>query len=183
MRDAATEATFFTIYANMFSLQMADKQHAQERAAEVAADPRELPFVKEALASIAEGGYTEAFARVAYLLTRKGEPLPLSRLIMRQELATAYAEYLPDVPRDQWRRIRGEQEIIAHYEPEQALGTLPELLDNRIDRDRLLTLLDKLMKDERVQRAQPTPEQLAMLERIRAVLSGRRARERSLAAV
>jgi pimeloyl-ACP methyl ester carboxylesterase len=183
MRDATTEATFFTIYANMFSLYLAEKHQAQVRAAEVAADPRELPFVKEALASIAEGGYNEAFARVAYLLMRKGEPLPLSRLVMRKELAAAYARYLPELPLDQWRRIRGEQEIIARYEPEQALGTLPALLDNRADRERLLTLLDKLMADERVQRAKPTPEQLAMLERIRAVLSGKPARERSLAAV
>jgi hypothetical protein len=183
MRDAATEATFFTIYANMFSLYLAEKHQAQVHAAEVAKDPRELPFVKEALASITEGGYNEAFARVAYLLSRKGEPLPLSRLVMRKELAESYAGYVPEVPPDQWRRIRGEQEIIARYEPEQALGTLPTLLDNRADRERLLTLLDKLMADERVQRAKPTPEQLAMLERIRAVLSGKPARERSLAAV
>ena len=40
--------------------------------AERVADPRELPFVKEALASIAEGGYTEAFARVACLLAAQG---------------------------------------------------------------------------------------------------------------
>ena len=49
-------------------------------AADVVAEPRELPFVKEALASISEGGYAEAFARIACLLTRQGEPLPLSRL-------------------------------------------------------------------------------------------------------
>ena len=39
------------------------------------------------------------------------------------------------------------------------------------------------MADKRVQMAEPTPEQLAMLERIRAVLSGKPARERRLAAV
>lgn len=183
MRDAVTEATFFTIYANMYSLYLADKHEAQVRAAEVAADPRELPFIKEALASIAEGGYAEACARVAYLLSRKGEPLPLSRLVMRHELAEAYADYVPELSIEQWRRIRGEQEIIARYEPEQALGTLPVLLANRADRERLLTLLDKLMADERVQSTKPTPEQLAMLERIRGVLSGKPARERRLAAV
>jgi poly(3-hydroxyalkanoate) synthetase len=171
MRDGTTEATFFGIYANMFALYFADKAPAQLGAAAGEADTRALPFVTEALGSIAEGGYTEAFARVAFLLTRKGEPLPLSRLVMRDELAKAYAGYLPDLPPDQWRRIRGEQEIIARYEPEQAIATLPALLDSRADRERLLTLLDKLMADQRVQTAQPTSEQLAMLERIRAVLS------------
>ena len=88
-------------------------------------EPRELPFVKEALASIAKGGYAEALARVACLLARKGEPLLLSRLQMRQELMDEYRELLPAMPPDQWRRIRGEQEIIVRYEPEQALATLP----------------------------------------------------------
>lgn len=182
-RDAATEALFFTIYANMFSFYIAEKHETQERVAAIAAEPRELPFVKEALASVAEGGYAEAFARVAYLLARKGEPLSISRLMMRQEVAKSYAEYLPQLPPDQWRRIRGEQEIIARYDPEQAFGTLPTLLADRADRERLLTLLDKVMADERVQTAQPTPEQVAMLQRIRAVLSGRPVRERRLAAV
>jgi len=183
LRDAAGEAAFFAVYANMFSMYLADKHEAEELTAQAVTDPRELPFVKEAVASIAEGGYPEAFARVAYLLTRRGEPLPLSRLAGRAELAAAYSEYLPSMPAEQLRRIRGEQEIIVRYEPEQALATLPVLLADHADRERLLTLLEKLMADERVQNAKPTAEQLAMLERIRAVLSGRPVRERRLAAV
>jgi len=183
MRDGTTEARFFSIYANMFSLYLAEKHEVQVQAAAAAADPRDLPFVKEALASVAEGGYTEAFARVAYLLARKGEPLPIARLEMRKELIADYANYVPKLPLDQWRRIRGEQEIIARYDRDQALGTLPALLADRADREKLLTLLDKLMADERVQHAKPTPEQLAMVERIRAVLSGKPMRERRLMAV
>jgi len=127
VRDATTEAMFFGVYANMFSLYLADKHQAEEKTATISADPRELPFVKETLASIAEGGYPEAFARVAYLLSRKGEPLPLSRLAGLAELAETYAEYLPAIPPDQLRHIRGEQEIIVRYEPEQALVTLPAI--------------------------------------------------------
>ena len=184
MRDATTEAAFFAVYANMFSLYLADKHQAEVRMARVATDPRDLPFVKEALASIAEGGYAEAFARVAFLLSRRGEPLPLARLRMEEELAATYAEYYPAaIPPDQFRRIRGEQEIIARFEPEQALLTLPVLLADRTDRERMLTLLDKLMTDERVQNAQPTAEQQAMFERIRTVLNRRRSSDRPFAAV
>jgi hypothetical protein len=68
------------------------------------------------------------------------------------------------------RRIGGEQEIIARYEPERAIETLPTLLADRADRDRLLTLLERVLADERVQSIQPSAEQTAMLARIRQVL-------------
>jgi hypothetical protein len=48
--------------------------------------------------------------------------------------------------------------------------TLPALLPDRADRDRLLTLLERVLADERVQRIQPSAEQTAMLARIRQVL-------------
>lgn len=178
MRDAATEASFFTIYANLFSLYPADRRRASKSVAPSAMESRDLPFVKEALASIEEGGYTEALARAAALLSRRGEPLPLSRLVTRKALAEAYADYLPDLPPDQWRRIRGEQEIIASYEPEQALATLPLLLADKSDRKLLLTLLDELLADERLQSTAPTEEQKAMLDRIRDVLANTSARKR-----
>ncbi|SAL25892.1 DUF3141 domain-containing protein [Caballeronia humi] len=176
MRDAATEAAFFMCYGNMAAKDRADTTPAPA-AADVVPDPRELPFVKEALDAISEGGYAEAFARMAFLLKRHGEPIPLARLVLQQELANDYAEFLPNLQPDQWRRIRGEQEIIARYEPEQALVTLPKLLADRVERKRILTLLDRLVTDERVQRGQPTDEQRAMLERIRTVLLGKAARE------
>lgn len=170
LRDANTEAGFFGIYANMYSLYMEDQAPAQP-GPEVS-DVRALPFVQEALASIAEGGYAEAFARLASLRAQQGELLPLSRLVKRKELAQAYAEYLPNVPLEQWRRMRGEQEIITRFEPEQAIATLPILLRDRGDRERLLTLVDRLMADERMQAIPATGAQLAMVERLRALLGG-----------
>ena len=50
-------------------------------------DPRELPFVKEALASIDKGGYAEALARVAFLMAHQDEPLPLARVHLAQRTA------------------------------------------------------------------------------------------------
>jgi pimeloyl-ACP methyl ester carboxylesterase len=170
LRDAASEAKFFTTFGNMFSLYLADKHVADERAAATTSEPRELPFVKEALASIKEGGYTEAFARVAYLLARKDDSLPLSRLVMRQELAKEYSDLLPSLAPDQWRRVRGEQEIIARYEPEQSIATLPDLLKHPADRERLLMLMERVLADKRIQADKPSAEQMAMLERIREVL-------------
>ena len=87
-----------------------------------------FPFVKEALASIDKGGYAEALARVAFLMAHKDEPLPLSRLQLAHDLLEEYRELLPELPPDEARRIGGEQEIIARYEPDKAVETLPVLL-------------------------------------------------------
>ena len=166
VRDAASEAAFFQTYGNVFSLYVADRREAEEAAAEGVVEARELPFVQEALASIGEGGYPEALARVACLLARKGEPLLLSRLQMKQELISEYRDLLPAMAPDQWRRIRGEQEIIVRYEPEHALATLPELLSDPRDREKLVTLVQRLLADSRVQGAKPSTEQLAMVDDI-----------------
>ena len=176
LRDATSEAAFFSTYGNMFSLSLAQRHEAEERPAPGAADSRESPYVKEALASIREGGYTEAFARVAFLLARKDESLPLSRVVMRQELAKDYADLLPSLSAEKWRRIRGEQEIIARYEPEQAIDALADLLADRADRERLCTLIDRLLADKRVQQSKPTAGQMAMLDRVRGVLKVEKAR-------
>jgi Protein of unknown function (DUF3141) len=170
MRDASAESLFFSLYTHPLLLHFADRYRDRETAASKVTDPRELPFVKEALASIGQGGYDEAVARAAFLLRRSGEPLPLARLATQRELVDEYAEYLPSLPPHQWRRIRGEQELIATYEPQQAIETLPALLAKPKDRKRLLTLLDSLLGDARVQSVTPTAQQWEALQRIRAVL-------------
>jgi pimeloyl-ACP methyl ester carboxylesterase len=171
VRDAAGEAAFFSVYANVYEFYLAEQRATEIAAPEERAEGRERPIVKQALAHIAQGGYIEAFARAAYLLSRKGEPLPLSRLTMRQELAKDYAYLVPELPLDQWRRIRGEQEIIVRYAPEESIETLPQLLEEE-DRKRLLTLLERVLGDSRIQQSKPTDEQKAMVERVRNVLGG-----------
>ena len=164
IRDATSEAMFFQTFGNMFSLYLADKREVEEE--ESVADPRDLPVVKEALASIGTGGYAEAITRVASLLARRGEPLPLARIALKKELVEEYGDLLPKLAPDEWRRIRGEQDIIVRYEPARALAALPVLLGDPADRERLITLAKRLLADERVHRSGATPQQLAMLETI-----------------
>ena len=104
-------------------------------------------------------------------MAHKDEPLPLSRLQLAHDLLEQYRDFLPDLPRDEARRIGGEQEIIARYEPDKALATLPALLRDPDDRKRLLDLLDRVLSDKRVQTIQPSAAQKAMLARIRRVLA------------
>jgi hypothetical protein len=172
VRDAMSEAAFFLTYGNLFSFYLADRRRAEERGpgAAAPADPRELPFVKEALASLEQGGYAEAVARVAALINREGERIPLARLELRRDLAQDYAEFLPAIPREQMRRIRGEQDIIVRYEPERALATLPKLLADPADRKRLLTFAERLLGDERARARKFTAEDLARIDAILGVL-------------
>ncbi len=166
IRDANSEAAFFQTYGNVFSLYMADKHQAKGVEATGMTEPRELPFVKEALASIEKGGFNEALARVGSLLARRGAPLPLANLAIKHELAAKYRDLLPDFAPDEWRRIRGEQDIIVRYEPEKAIAALPKLLSKSGDRLRLVTLVRMMLSDERMRHFEPTTEQLAMIENI-----------------
>ncbi|MCC8403219.1 DUF3141 domain-containing protein [Paraburkholderia sp. MMS20-SJTN17] len=179
MRDAAAEASFFSVYANMYATFLGKGIPDGAPAQAGAINPRELPFVRAALQAIGDGGYTEALARAAFLLSRKGESFPLARFELRREIAETYAEYFPDISFDHWRRIRGEQEIIVSFEPDEAIATLPKLLSDSEDRERFLQLLDKVTSDERVLNAPLDAALKTAVERIRAVLGPRVSRKRS----
>jgi hypothetical protein len=181
MRDAMSEALFFRTYGNIFSLSLAEQAAAGNATAPADQDSHRPGFVAEALAAADRGGYAEALARVAVLLSRDGEALPLARLALRAELARDYRELLPEMSPDQWRRIRGQQGIIARHEPELAIATLPALLAGAGERARLLAFFDRLIADRRVQRAEPTAEQRAMLERLRLALKPDASRPRPVA--
>lgn len=182
LRDAASEAAFFHTYGNMFILNPPEKSEAVGDGVERSADPRSLSHVRSALSEIDRGGYTEAVARVAYMLERKNEPLPVWRLRLREELAADYRDLLPDHPMDEWRRVRGVQEIITRFEPAKALSSLPTLLSVPADRIRLLKLLDFIVNDPRVIEGEPTREQRNMVEKIRKVLgAGAKAESKPIA--
>ena len=168
LRDALSEAMFYKVYGGLFGI-YGDEQERPAR--ENITEPRDLPFVKETLESIAEGGYPEAVARVFALLAKDGRPMQLAQLHLRQELAEKYAALLPPTPRDQQRRIRGEQEIIVRYEPERALQTLPQLIKTSADRQRLFRLLDCVLSKDNLAQFKPTAEQVAMLDEIRGTLT------------
>ncbi|MFZ5570223.1 MAG: DUF3141 domain-containing protein [Thermodesulfobacteriota bacterium] len=177
LRDATSEALFFQTYGTMFGLYLADKPDAGGREREMPADSRELPFVREALESIDKGGYAEALSRAGYLLARKGIPIPLARLEVKNELMEKYKDLLPELEADERRRIRGEQEIICRYEPEKALLALPKLLADADDKKRFKALLDGLLAEPRFAPENLTPEQRAMVEGIQALLVSKKQKQ------
>ncbi len=173
VRDAMSEALFFQTFGVMFPALRGGGAEEAERTVATPVPPRELPVVHEALAAIEQGGYAEALARAACLLARKGEPLPLARVELKAELIDEYSSLLPPLPAKQWRDIRGRQEIICRYEPEHAVQSLPKLLAAAGDRERFLTVLDRLLSDPRVPTGRASAAQRDMLQRIRALLPSR----------
>lgn len=169
IRDALTEATFFETYGDAFGVyQPADLE--TETGNGKVLDVRDLPVVQHALGSIEEGGYPEAVARTFSLLATRGVPIPLNRIRLKHEVAGKLSTLLPKTSPEQQRRIRGTQDIIVRYEPKRALETLPKLLTNRSERQRLLTLLDQVTTPENLRQLHPTPQQISMLKSIHDIL-------------
>jgi hypothetical protein len=169
MRDAASEAAFFQIYGNLFSVLLAERREAEVQAAP--ADPRELPFVKDALASIEQGGLPAAMTRIASLLRSIGGGTARADFLdLKNELIEDYRDLLPVLAPDEWRRIRGEQDIVVRYEPQRALETLPRLVGDPAERKRLLTLIERVAGNARLGEAGLGPEQHALVARIRKAL-------------
>jgi pimeloyl-ACP methyl ester carboxylesterase len=169
LRDAGMEALFFQIYGPAAIAGVVPEAAPETGAA--MRDPRELPLVRDALAAIGTGGYPEAVALIGALIGRGAGRIPLARLELVERFIRG-DEVLSRLPADALRRIRAEQAVVAELEPERGLQSLPRLLADPADRQRILALLD-----EAVAAVEPTPEQQAMLDRIRGAL-GAAARRR-----
>jgi hypothetical protein len=164
MRDADSESAFFRIYGSMIALGASGNvkpglQPVQQP------DPRELPFVKEALGQIEKGGYPEAIARISSLIGRFAGTIPLLRLEQAEEIVRS-DKVLSKLTEDQKRSLRSEAEVMALLEPEFTLHALPKLLLNKEDRERAMSILDWAQTLEGL-----TKEQRDMIGKIATVLS------------
>nr|WP_295083309.1 DUF3141 domain-containing protein [uncultured Roseateles sp.] len=171
LRDASSEAMFFQLYGVALPALRAEGPKAAPAALpQLPKRPRDLPVVREALAAMAEGGYPQALARAACLLSSKGKPLPLALVELKAQLVNDYRDLLPALSADEWHKIRGRQEVICRYEPERALATLPQLLSAEADCARFLAVLRRLVADPRIGSGMASEAQREMLERICALL-------------
>jgi hypothetical protein len=127
-------------------------------------DPRDLPVVKEALASIGSGGYPEAVTLIGALLGKDAGAIPLPRLEMTEKFIRSDPK-LSGLSAEEVRRIKAEQAVVAALEPERGLRSLPKLLVDPKDRRRVLRLLE-----EAAAAVEPTVAQRATLGRIREAL-------------
>jgi pimeloyl-ACP methyl ester carboxylesterase len=168
VRDAGSESEFFQIYGSMIALGASgDVKIGQQPVQQH--DPRELPFVKEALTRIEKGGYPEAVARISSLVGRFAGTIPLLRLEEAEEVVRA-DKVLSKLTEDEKRHLRSEAEVMALLEPEFTLHALPKLLSKKEDRERAMSILEWGLTLEDL-----TKEQRDMIGRMIAVLSEKEA--------
>jgi pimeloyl-ACP methyl ester carboxylesterase len=168
MRDAGSESAFFQIYGSMIALGASGDVKLGLLPLQQP-DPRELPFVKEALAQIEKGGYPEAMARISSLIGRFAGTIPLLRLEQAEEIVRS-DKVLSKLTEDQKRHLRSEAEVMALLEPEFTLHALPTLLSKKEEREQAMSILEWAQTLEGL-----TKEQQEMIGKITAVLSEKEA--------
>jgi len=159
LRDASSEAAFFQIYGSMIVLGVSGDVKPGLHAV-TPQDPRELPYMKAALAATEKGGYPEAIARIGALVGQFAGDIPLYHLEMAEELVRTDT-VLSKFSEDQMRRLRSEAGVMALLEPERTLRALPLLLSKNEDRERVLSLLKLGLTIDGI-----TKEQRDMIDRI-----------------
>jgi hypothetical protein len=145
LRDAAREAAFFEVYGNMLSLQMADQRAAIRKRAPF--DARALPAVRQVLDEMDQGGLPEAIIRTGILVAKAGGgKRRLAQMEHTRELL-APTGVLRHIDEDQFRRLLHEETLVVEFEPVMAKRSLPKLVRNASDREKLNRVFDSLDED------------------------------------
>jgi pimeloyl-ACP methyl ester carboxylesterase len=154
LRDAASEAAFYEVYGNMWSLQMADQRADIRR--QTRFDPRAVPAVRQVLDEIDKGGLPEAVVRAGMLIAKAGGGVRrLAQMEHTRELL-APTGILTGLTEDDLRRLLHEETIVVEFEPTQAKRSLPHLARSAGDRRKLRAMFNALEAAEMVDERQRT---------------------------
>jgi pimeloyl-ACP methyl ester carboxylesterase len=142
LRDAASEAAFYEVYGNMWSLQMADQRADIRR--QTRFDPRAVPAVRQVLDEVDKGGLPEAVVRAGMLIAKAGGGVRrLAQMEHTRELL-APTGILKGLTEDELRRLLHEGTIVVEFEPTQAKRSLPRLARSGSDRRKLHAMFNAL---------------------------------------
>lgn len=140
LRDAAIENVFYNVYGTMSVMAPAESETVETA-------PRlndDAAAVQQALARIAEGGFTEAAVRAGLIIFKAGTHR--RRLSTFRRIRELVGREVGLLERQAWKakQVARQQSYIVELEAKGALTTLPILVRTADERRRLLGILERL---------------------------------------
>ncbi len=163
-RDMMTELMFHGVWGQPW-MRAFGRSHDARRTLKNAHELRALPEVSAALFNIERGGFIEAVIRMLILLAENRGTVRRDRLERASRVLTQ-DEPFKSLTAERRAMIIHEQTLIATYEPDAAIDTLPVLLKTAEERD----LAARIVQYIPGAIGEMTPKTLEMLQRFHKVL-------------